>query len=100
MKPFLKSRLVISVISFMELLSFLDITEEDEKKIRLFLGNCELSELQEQVREQTIQLRRKYRIKLPDAVIAATAIIEDLTLITADKGFQKIEGLSLYQLQP
>ena len=41
--------------------------------------------------ERAIQLRRKYKIKLPDAIIAATSLVYDLSLISADVVFSKIE---------
>ena len=45
-------------------------------------------------------LRRIYKTKLPDAIIAATAMVHGLPLITADVGFKKIEGLRLELLIP
>jgi len=50
------------------------------------------------IKQETIRIRQLYKIKLPDAIIAATAIVEGLTLVTADKGFKKIENLSLILL--
>jgi predicted nucleic acid-binding protein len=45
---------------------------------------------------KTIELRKKYRIKLPDAIIAATAIVHELTLITRNTpDFKSINGLKL-----
>ena len=38
-------------------------------------------------KEKTIELRKKYKTKLPDAIVAASAIVKGLPLITADKGF-------------
>ncbi|WP_394996139.1 type II toxin-antitoxin system VapC family toxin [Emticicia sp.] len=46
---------------------------------------------------KTIELRRLYKIKLPDAIIAATAIVFDFTLISRnDKDFENINGLKYY----
>ncbi len=39
-------------------------------------------------------------MKLPDAIIAATAIHLQIPLITADKDFEKVEELMLYLYQP
>lgn len=47
-----------------------------------------------------MELRKKYHIRLPDAIISATAIENDLTLITADKGFEKLEELKLTLITP
>jgi predicted nucleic acid-binding protein len=46
--------------------------------------------------KQTIVLRKTYRIKLPDAIIAATALVYNLTLITHNvKDFENIQGLTV-----
>ena len=50
--------------------------------------------LDEPVVQQTIALRQQHRIKLPDAIIAATALAHSLPLLTRNVGdFQRIEGL-------
>ncbi len=100
MRPYLKTRIAVSVISFMELLSFPGITEQEEKNIRSFIDLCELHSLNDSIMEQTIRLRRQYRIKLPDAIIAATSIYNDLPLITADMGFINVDGLRVVRLTP
>ena len=50
--------------------------------------------------ELTIQLRWSHRIKLPDAIIAATAVSCGLPPLTADTGFFKIDNLQLEKLFP
>ena len=40
-------------------------------------------------------MRNQYRLKLPDAIIAASAIVNNIVLITADKGFKKVAELQL-----
>jgi predicted nucleic acid-binding protein len=45
---------------------------------------------------RTIEIRKAYRIKLPDAIIAATALVNDYTLVSRNLGdFEKIEGLTV-----
>ena len=45
---------------------------------------------------KTIQLRQKQKIKLPDAVIAATALVDGLKLISRNtKDFKNIKGLEI-----
>ncbi len=100
MLPYISSRLAISAISFMELLSFPMISEDEEKVIREFLQTCEMILLSNDVMEQTIQIRKSFKTKLPDAIIAATAIESGLPLLTADTGFAKIDGLKLVALEP
>jgi predicted nucleic acid-binding protein len=44
--------------------------------------------------ERTIQIRRKNRIKLPDAIIAATTLQNDLILVTSNiSDFKNIKDL-------
>ena len=84
-----------SVISKIELLGF-NQTPTEEKQARLFLSGLENLELTANIVEQTIQLRKKQKIKLPDAAIAATARIYQLTLITRNTSdFLKIAGLDI-----
>jgi predicted nucleic acid-binding protein len=46
--------------------------------------------------EKTIELRKAYKIKLPDAIIAATALVNKLTLISRDTNdFRKVKGLKV-----
>ena len=44
---------------------------------------------------QCVRIRRIKKIKTPDAIIAATAIVYNLTLITSDIDFNNIEGLNI-----
>ena len=43
--------------------------------------------------KETIKIRKKYKLKLPDAIIAATAIVNSATLFSADDIFAKIYNL-------
>ena len=100
MKPYLDTRIALSVISYMELLSFSGITQQEERSIRAFTGMCRMLPIDNTIIEQTIKLRRQYRIKLPDAIIAATALSYELPLITADSGFDHIDELKVERLLP
>jgi PIN domain. len=100
MKPYLSRYIGLSVISEMELLSFSGITAFEEKRIRSLIQDCLVLFLTENVKNKTIALRRAYKIKLPDAIIAATAIENKLQLITADKGLKKIRELNLLLIEP
>jgi hypothetical protein len=100
MKPFITCRFAFSIISEMELLSYSKITDDEEKKIGGFLNGSLPILITNEIKNMTIQLRRKYNIKLPDAIIAASAIESDLVLMTADSGFKKIDKLQLEILNP
>ena len=100
MKSYLANYIGLSVISEIELLSFPGITSFEEQQIRSFIKDCTVLFLTENVKNKTIALRRSYKIKLPDAIIAATAIENNLQLITADKGFKQIAELDLALIEP
>ncbi len=86
----------ISVINKIELLGFADITENEELKFQELINASDILDLDEDIVNSTIEIRKKLKIKLPDAVIAATAIVNQLTIITRNKkDFEKIEGLKV-----
>nr|WP_291371701.1 PIN domain-containing protein [Cyclobacterium sp.] len=43
----------------------------------------------------TIEIRRKSKLKIPDAIVAATAFYSKLPLLTADKQFRTVDELDL-----
>ena len=86
------------MVSQIELLSWK--TEPDiENVIKQFLENSRIYNLSKDVVFGCVEMRRTYSIKLPDAIIAATAINENLVLITKNlKDFSKIKGLRILNL--
>ena len=100
MKPFFQKKLSISIITMMELLSFPRLTNDEEAIIREYLKECNIIDINFDICERTILLRRNYKIKLPDAIVAATSMIYNAPLITADVGFFRLEGLKLVKLNP
>jgi predicted nucleic acid-binding protein len=73
---------LVSVITKIELLGFNTATIEEQTIAETFIEASLVFNLDDAVINQTIDLRKEYRIKLPDAIIAATAIAYNLTLIT------------------
>ncbi len=85
----------ISVISKIEILSW-KADEEIEKVMKDFVDGSSVLSLSEEICDHTIVIRRKKNIKTPDAIIAATAILYNLTLITEnEKDFANIKGLKI-----
>ena len=80
----------IFFITELELLGFQDITKEERSIIQDFLSNCIIIDLNQSIKEITIDLKQSYKLKLPDAIIAATSQYMNLPLISADKGFEGI----------
>ena len=97
--PFLEFDFSVSFISEVELLGYKGITKKDENNIRNLISDCFLLEWNSTIKNKTIDLRRKYKIKLPDAIIAATAIVYNSPLVTADEGYSKIKELDLISLK-
>ncbi|MFA6922288.1 MAG: type II toxin-antitoxin system VapC family toxin [Gallionella sp.] len=86
-------------ITEIELLSFSALTAEDIEIINSYLSNITLVNLTKAIKQKTVSLRRTYRIKLPDAIIVASAIEAGATLLTNDVALHKIENLSWRFLQ-
>lgn len=73
-------RVFISRITWMEILVG---AEGDDSELRDFLeSRFDIVSLDLNVAESAVQLRRHYRIKLPDAIIWATAKVNDAILVT------------------
>jgi predicted nucleic acid-binding protein len=72
---------VVSVISKIEVLGF-NSTADNQALLASFMKDATVLDLTNNVVEICIELRKKYKTKLPDAIIAATAIAYNLTLIT------------------
>jgi|SRR5437588_4286413 len=85
--------LFVSIISEIEVLSFPNITSKDSALLKHFLSECYIVDIEPQIKEITIAIRAKFKIKLPDAIIAATAMYYDLPLFTMDNGFKKVTDL-------
>jgi len=88
----------VSIITEIELLSFKDLTAEDETSIKKLLpGSCIIN-INKIIKDKTIELRKNRDIKLPDAIICAAAIVNSLTLVTDDERLFNIQGLSIIHL--
>ena len=93
----LKTSFNVSIITKIEFLGWRGHTEEGFKKAKEFISFARVIPLEDEIANLTIDLRRKYKIKLSDAVIAATALYHDLTLVTRnEKDFEGIKGLEIY----
>jgi predicted nucleic acid-binding protein len=66
-----------------------------EKIVQEFILDAIILVLTPDVVSQCITIRRSRKIKTPDAIIAATALIHNLTLISSDGGFKNIPNLKI-----
>ena len=84
------SECAYSAITRIELLGFQEISREEESLIRQKLERLTYLPLSRAIEDVTINLRQTRKIKLPDAVIAATALCAGIELLTLDKQFQSL----------
>ena len=82
----------ISVITRIELLTKTEPASE-YATMQSFVQSVDVLSLDELVTQQTISLRQQHRVKLPDAIIAATALAHGLTLLTRNVSDFKATGL-------
>lgn len=86
----------LSIISKIELLAWKEASQEQIDIIESFLDTTIILGLSESVARKTIEIRKTHRVKLPDAIIAATAMTNDLALVTRNvSDFKSINGLQL-----
>ncbi len=85
----------ISIITRIEVLSF-PMTADERQQAEELLAQFDETPLQEAIVQRTIALRQQHRIRLPDAVIAASALERGVPLVTRNvRDFQGIPGLTL-----
>lgn len=88
-----KRNVATSVINRMELLSFTG-PESELQMLKAFLATVPILPLTEEIVLATIRVRRRRKIKLPDAIIAATALTHNLTLLSRNsRDFSRVEAL-------
>jgi predicted nucleic acid-binding protein len=86
----------ISAITEIELLCWRTSNENDLELLRSFVNDAVVIELEKPIKLKTAEIRRLHRLKLPDAIIAATALVYDLELLTHNtKDFIDIEHLRI-----
>ena len=85
------SRRYISQITCIELFAYSKLAKDDEKDIRRFLKKVHITRINRKVEKETITLRRDKKLKLPDAIIAATAISLNAILISNDDRMLRLQ---------
>lgn len=88
--------LEISVIIRMELLAWGNAESQQLSILEDFINSVVVWSLDEPVIIKGIEIRKNFKIKLPDAIIAATPVVHELTLVTRNvNDFKNITGLRL-----
>jgi predicted nucleic acid-binding protein len=85
----------ISIISKIEVLSY-KTSDEEYELLQSFCKDTLVIELNDDIVSKTIDLRIQYKLKTPDAIIAATALVYNMILITRNiNDFGKVKGLMI-----
>lgn len=86
-----------SAITRLELFGYPALTPEEERALSVTIEQFEDVAVTHAIIDQAIQLRRTNRIKVPDAIIAATAVVMDAVLITRNENdFKVSEKLEVF----
>lgn len=83
----------VSVVTELELLSLPFAGSEDEARVREMLRATTIVPLTEDVKSHAVAVRRGHRLKLPDAIVAGTALALDAELWTNDDALVRLPGL-------
>jgi predicted nucleic acid-binding protein len=87
---------IFSAITRIEVLGFPNLSEQEEAAVRRLLNEFEEIAVSNAVVERTIQIRKLVRIKIPDALIAASADTAQAVVITRNTDdFQRVPGLNV-----
>ncbi len=95
-----EERLSMSFVKEIELLSWPKLSDLDDKVIRNFISACRIIEYSSGLKEKVIKVRKKYGLKMSDAFVAASSILDDSPLISADNIFSKIKELQFFHVKP
>jgi predicted nucleic acid-binding protein len=97
------SLITISIITEIEFLSNKNLTPNDKslfQDLKKLITSNYISEKEKDIITQTIFIRKKYKLKTPDAIIAATAIVNNCTLLNGDSDFSKVFNLKFILIKP
>jgi len=86
----------ISFITELELLCKPGMKLSEKKNIQAFIDDCTILDINTSIKEITIAIRQSGKIKLPDAIIAATSIFWNIPFFTRDEDFKNIKGLNCF----
>lgn len=98
--PLLEDAIIhASFVTEIEILGFHGYTAHERAKVTADLAFIRIVDLDAGIKSAAIDLRVRYRMKLADALVAATAIRLGVPLVTEDKHFKKLKNeLTLHLL--
>lgn len=87
----------LSTISVIELLGWHKLNDVDKSKMELFLANATIHFIDFATQKKAIEIKQKRKTDTPDTIIAATAILNQFTVVTRNiVDFSKIDGIKTY----
>lgn len=88
--------LAVSLVTFVEVLGFHQITAQDKEEFEIFFAATELLPISSEIADKAVELRQQRRMSLGDSLIAATALVGNCLLVTNNtKDFKWIDSLNL-----
>ncbi|MEO6547613.1 MAG: type II toxin-antitoxin system VapC family toxin [Ferruginibacter sp.] len=93
-RPYFDTDPFKSVITEIEILGVKALPATEIKIRETLIEYCTVVPLTSKIKQKVSSIKKQIKIPVPDAIIAATAIEGELTLVTADKGFKRIKELS------
>ena len=97
--PLPSGQYFVSVITEIELLSYPSLSSDEETQIIEFLNKISIVGIDSNIKNLTIALRKQYRLRLPDAIIAATAQSLNATLFTNDVSLNNVTQINTQIVQ-
>ena len=92
--------LYVSIVSKIEVLGYHQLKQVEKEFLENFFNSIPVLQLDFAIAEKAIQLRQQKPISLADSVLAATALVNDLTLFTDNtKDYAGIKGLKLLSVK-
>ena len=85
----------ISIITYMEILGYDFKNVKEENIIKAIIAQLNTIFIDSKIADKVIELKKRYKIKMPDAIICATNIANDAILITNDKRLKVVDDLKL-----
>jgi predicted nucleic acid-binding protein len=84
----------------MEIMGKYQLSEAERALIGRVISKCHIIDINSGIKQLSIKIKQTTKIKIPDAIIAATSMLYGLPLVSADKELSKIDDLDLLLINP
>ncbi len=95
-----ESNLTTSAICQIEVLGYHQLKKVEKLYLENFFKALNVLPINSEIIQKTIELKQKRNIPTPDAIVAATAIVYNIPLLTQNKkDFVKIKSLTVLSIE-